>query len=501
MDPIPTSLLKQLLPALLPSITTIINRSLETGTFPTSFRHALVVPLIKKSSLNKEMLKNYRPVSNLHFISKILEKVVQKQLFSHMTKCNLHQKMQSAYKAKHSTETALLRVANDILCQIDKKCGTILVLLDLSAAFDTIDHETLLKLLQDKFGLHGIVLKWFTSYLSNRSSAVTIDGESSKPSTSSYGVPQGSVLGPVIFTMYTSPLVNIVSHHGLSFHCYADDTQLYLSFEASSPSDLHKTIAKVEDCVLDIKRWMSDNLLKLNDDKTEVLIITSPYFKKRIPELVLKVDNSSITPSLNARNIGVIFDNTLSMKDHVHDLCRRAMFQIKALSSIRCYISQHACETMVHSLITSKIDYCSSLLAGLPIKTIKRLQHLQNIAARLVAKSRSEDVTPIMRDLHWLPVEQRIKFKLLLIVFKCVHDMAPPYLAELITPYTPALNLRSASSCKLVVPCTRSGYGDRAFCRIGPVYWNDLPSDLRALNDFREFKAGLKTHLFQEHFG
>ena len=500
LDPIPTSILKHLLPVLLPVITTIINKSLETGIFPTSFAHALVVPLLKKSSLNKEILKNYRPVSNLHFISKILEKVVQKQLFSHMSKCNLHQKMQSAYKAKHSTETALLRVVNDILCQVDKKCGTILVLLDLSAAFDTIDHATLLTLLREKFGLHGTVLQWFKSYLSNRTSSVTIDGESSRPSAGLYGVPQGSVLGPVIFTMYTSPLVNIMKHHKLSFHCYADDTQLYLSFDASSPSALLDTIAKVEACVLDIKTWMNKNLLKLNDDKTEVLIITSPYFKKQIPDLSVRVGNSSITPAVTARNIGVIFDNTLQLKSHVSDICKRAMCQIKAIASIRCYLTQQACEMLVHGFITSKLDYCNSLLAGLPKKCIKKLQHVQNIAARIVTKSRSQEATPILHKLHWLPMEQRIKFKTLLIVFKCMHDLAPPYLAELISRYTPTLNLRSSSASRLVVPHTKSMYGDRAFSCIGPRWWNDLPSEIRTLNNFNEFKTCLKSHLFKEYF-
>ena len=245
---------------------------------------------------------------------------------------------------------------------------------------------------------------------------------------------------------------------------------------------------------------MNKNLLKLNDDKTEVLIITSPYFKKQIPDLSVRVGNSSITPAVTARNIGVIFDNTLQLKSHVSDICKRAMCQIKAIASIRCYLTQQACEMLVHGFITSKLDYCNSLLAGLPKKCIKKLQHVQNIAARIVTKSRSQEATPILHKLHWLPMEQRIKFKTLLIVFKCMHDLAPPYLAELISRYTPTLNLRSSSASRLVVPHTKSMYGDRAFSCIGPRWWNDLPSEIRILNNFNEFKTCLKSHLFKEYF-
>ena len=191
-----------------------------------------------------------------------------------------------------------------------------------------------------------------------------------------------------------------MKHHKLSFLCYADDTQLYLSFDASSPFALLNTIAKVETSVLDIKSWMNKNLLKLNDDKTEVLIITSPYFKKKLPDLTVKVGDSTITPSLTSRTIGVIFDNTLQMNSHVKDLCKRALYQLKAIASIRCYISQQACEMMVHGFVTSKLDYCNSFLAGLPKKYIKKLQHIQNIAAPIVTKLRGQEATSILQNLH-----------------------------------------------------------------------------------------------------
>jgi len=301
LDPIPTSVLKQSLDILLPVITKLINSSLSSGIVPRSFKHALVKPLLKKSTLDTEELKNYRPISNIPFIAKVLEKVVANRLCTYMTENNLQEIYQSAYKPNHSTETALLRVCNDILLKLDTKQCTILVLLDLSAAFDTIDHTILLQRLAETLGIKKNALAWFDSYLHNRSNAICIDTKFSEQSDIQYGVPQGSVLGPILFTIYMMPLANVLKSFGISYHFYADDTQIYLSFDPSDPSSLHNTLNTVELCVCEIKQWMATNMLKLNDDKTEVLFIASTYYRKMI-----EVERS-------ARNIGVIFYDSLSL--------------------------------------------------------------------------------------------------------------------------------------------------------------------------------------------
>ena len=164
-----------------------------------------------------------------------------------------------------------------------KKNGVILVLLDLSAAFDTIDHDHLFELLQNQFGIKGTALDWIKSYLGNQSFSIQINSKTSPPTVTSYGVPQGSVLGPIIFTIYTTPLADIIKHHKLSYHFYADDTQLYITFKPKCECSLHESIACVEKCAMDIKIWMSKKMLKLNDDKTEILYISSPYLKSISP--------------------------------------------------------------------------------------------------------------------------------------------------------------------------------------------------------------------------
>ncbi len=187
----------------------------------------------------------------------MLEKVVSAQLCSFLQKKYLCEEFQSGFRPCHSTETALVKITNDLLLALDQGCISLLVLLDLSAAFDTIDHDILIDRLQNYTGIQGQALRWFRSYLSNRYHFVYLNGESSQLSTVKYGVPQGSVLGPLLFSIYMLPLGNIIRKYGISFHCYADDTQLYISTRPDETSKL----SKLTECVKNVKDWMTNNFL------------------------------------------------------------------------------------------------------------------------------------------------------------------------------------------------------------------------------------------------
>ena len=202
LDPLPASVVTKYLPRLLPVITDIVNRSLDEAFIPNSFKTALVTPLLKKTNLDTEGFENFGPVSNLPLISKLIEKSVAAQLVQYIDDNNLDEKLQSAYKKLHSTETALLRVHDDILRAVDHSCSVVLLLLDLSAAFDTVDHGLLLQRLNTRFGIKGKVLAWFKSYLTDRSQFVSINGSSSSQSNLMFGVPQGSGLGPILYLLY-----------------------------------------------------------------------------------------------------------------------------------------------------------------------------------------------------------------------------------------------------------------------------------------------------------
>ena len=427
LDPVPTWLLKQCIDELTPALTTITNLSLSCAEFSDTLKLAFVTPLIKKIILDCEILKNYRPVSNLSFLSKLIERIVCSQLVEHLQSNGLYEVFQSAYRQFHSTETALLRVQNDLLQAVDEHGGAVLVLLDLSAAFDTIDHVKLLNLLQNSFGIQGNSLNWFKSYLSDRTQSVLINGKKSKPCELIYGVPQGSVLGPVLFTIYTTPLGDIIRGHGLTFHLYAADTQLYVAFKPCQSISKQDTITRIEKCVEDIRIWMADNLLKLNDDKTEVIVITSRDKLSCEQNITINVGGCDIAPSKDPpRNLGVLFDSTCGLKHHINKICQSINYNVYCIGKIRKYLTQSTAEMMVNATITSRLDYCNSLLYGIHDDQINQLQWCQNNAGRIVTLTRKyAHFTPVLFNLHCLPVVYRIRFKILLLTYKALNGLAP----------------------------------------------------------------------------
>uniref|UniRef100_A0A8C5BQM8 Reverse transcriptase domain-containing protein n=1 Tax=Gadus morhua TaxID=8049 RepID=A0A8C5BQM8_GADMO len=270
LDPLPTSLVKACLPSISPMITNIINSSLTTGTVPPTLKLAAITPILKKPGADPTDLNHYRPISNLPFISKTIERVVAAQLQSHLDTNNLHEPFQSGFRPKHSTETALVKITNDLFLAANSGLLTILILLDLSAAFNTISHPLLLDRLAG-IGITGAELSWFTSYLTGRQQFLQLSNHKSGCSGVSLGVPQGSVLGPLLFTTYLLPLGTLLRHHGVHFHCYADDTQVYISTKPTAAIPPTSLIT----CLEEIRSWLSRNFLKLNGNKTEALLIGS----------------------------------------------------------------------------------------------------------------------------------------------------------------------------------------------------------------------------------
>ena len=501
LDPVPGHVLKCLFPSILPVIHKIVNLSLETGRMPGILKQAILKPLLKKPSLDSNDFKNYRPISNLRFISKTIEKCVAKQLIQHLDINDLGETYQSAYKRNHSTETTLIRVDNDIAMAIDKHNSVILVLLDLSAAFDTVDHGILLSRLSNRFGITGTVLEWFRSYLSDRTQFVQVNGACSASHVLEFGVPQGSVLGLLLYSMYTSPLGEIARRHQMFYHFYADDTQLYITFRTSSLSDMNLSNAKLVNCVRDMDAWMLSNKLKLNKDKSEVLVISSSY-RPQPPLSSVNICDETVCCSSSARNIGVIFDQSLCMVPHVNAVCQSSFFHLRNIGFIRKYLTYDAAKIIIHAFVVSKLDYCNSLLYGLPSYLIRKLQHVQNSAARLVNQCpRFCHITPVLRDLHWLPVSFHIEFKIMLITYKVLHDRAPIYIQELLQVYTPSRNLRSSNRNLLVKPYFNlNSYGKQTFSVAAPELWNNLPEDIKSANSIDDFKRKLKTFLFKRAY-
>lgn len=496
LDVLPTALLLNVFDLVGPYVVKLINLSLLTGSVPSHFKQAVVSPILKKPNLDSSEPTNYRPISKLPFLSKILERVVAGQLTSYLDGKDLFDKFQSGFRKCHSTETALLKVSNDILMAADSGQYTVLILLDLSSAFDTLDHTVLIHRLCNEMGFSGSVLKWFTSYLSDRSFCVSMNNILSEMTPLSYGVPQGSVLGPILFLLYISPLGEIIRNfNNVSYHFYADDIQLYCSFKEPELGKLNDLL----ECLSCIKTWLYNNYLQLNIKKTETLIIAPEQKIPQIKQYLCSLDSSV---QLSLRNLGVLFDQSLSLDGHSRQLVRNCFYHLRNISKLRKILPKATMEMIIHTFISSRLDYCNSLFTCFNNVSLNRLQLVQNAAARLLTgTNRRAHITPILFTLHWLPVKFRINYKILVLTFRALHGQTPQYIADMLTPYSSFRTLRSSGQNLLIVPKTRlKTRGDRSFQAVAPKLWNALPLSLRVVDSVDSFKKQLKTLLFSQAF-
>ena len=304
LDPIPTWLLKRISAHIAPIICYLCNLSLSSGTFPPVLKHALVFPRIKKPTLNPEVVNNYRPISNLPYISKLVERVVARRFKSHAEAQGLFPAQQSAYRPFRSTESAIICVHNDLVHAIDDRKATLLVLLDLSAAFDTVDHEILLSILETRFAIQCTALDWLRSYLTGRTQVFVYADKQTVSYPVLCSVPQGSVFGPLGFISYTEDIVNVTEQHKVSSHLYADDTQLYATTE---PDDVSSVRRQLGACTADVAQWCASRRLQLNADKTDAVWIASraSLNKVKSQDSSLVMGAETVTPVDVVRNLGV----------------------------------------------------------------------------------------------------------------------------------------------------------------------------------------------------
>ena len=455
----------------------------------------LLLNLLKKHSLPPDDLSSYRPISNLNFISKILERIIHSRLSQHLQSFPSLSPFQSAYRKFHSIETALLRIQNDLLLAIDKRKISALVLLDLSAAFDTIDLSILLTRLPRTFGISGTALSLLTSYLSGRTQCVSVNSHLCDPSPLLTGIPQGSVLGPLLFSLYTSPVSFIFENIPVSFHLYADDTQLYISF---SSSDSAYSLTLLSSTLDKVYLWFTSNRLSVNSTKTEYLLIGTPHQREKVSSSSVFFHGQQLTPSSQVRNLGVLFDPELSYQHHISKICSTSFYHMRQIRQIRSSLDTNTTIVLANAHVSSQLDYCNSLYYGLPSSSINRLQKVQNALARIVYPNikRNCHITPTLRRLHWLPISKRITFKIAFLTFKTLKVQQPSYLLNLLTPYIPTRNLRSSNLNLLSIPDVRSANGRRSFLYAAPTIWNSLPVSLRNCSSPNTFHAKLKTFLF-----
>uniref|UniRef100_A0A803SWN1 Reverse transcriptase domain-containing protein n=1 Tax=Anolis carolinensis TaxID=28377 RepID=A0A803SWN1_ANOCA len=406
---------------------------------------------------------------------------------------------QSGFRPGHGTEMALVALVDDLRRELDRGSVTLLVLLDISAAFDTIDHGILLRRLSG-MGLGGIALQWLQSFLEGRTQMVKLGDTCSDPWPLTCGVPQGSILSPMLFNIYMKPLGEVIRGFGVRCHLYADDTQLYDSFPPTS-----KEAPRILDqCLAAVMGWMRANKLKLNRDKTEVLQVSRATDRGigRLPVL----DGVTLPLKAQVRSRGVLLDSSLSLDAQVSAVAGRAFAQLKLVRQLRPYLEKSDLTMVVHALVTSRMDYCNALYVGLPLKTVRKLQLVQRSAARLLTGAAyRERSTPLFKQLHWLPIIFRAQFKVQVITYKALNGLGPAYLRDRVVPYEPTRSLRSSGEALLSLPPSSQlrlvGTRETAFSAVAPRLWNSLPREIRLAPSLPFFRKQLKTWMFRQAFG
>jgi len=499
LDVLPCSLLKSCADVFAPVITRLANLSFQTGKFPSCYKRAQVLPLLKKAGLDSSSPANYRPISNLSTISKILERLVLTRLRPHLFGSSNFSQYQSAYRTGHSTETALLEVLDGVYTAADNKQISVLIGLDLSAAFDTVDHSLLIERLQLEFGVIDTALDWIRSYLVDRVQFVKMGQHQSDKVALDVGVPQGSVLGPLLFAVYCSPVGDIIFSHGVKYHQYADDTQLRLSMHADNTAE---GLAVLAACTTDVRQWYMQNGLQLNPDKSEALIVgTSSQLTSMSAMSSVSVAGVDLPVADEMKVLGVVLDRRLSFDRHATSVARACNFHAQAIRHIRSLLTPELALTLACSLILSRLDYCNAVLYGAPAGSIQKLQRVQNTAARIVLQApRRSPAQPLLEQLHWLPVRQRIDYKLAVLTHKIRATSTPSYLSDHIRPRETTRQLRSSTMPLLHRPTTRTHFADRAFRCCAPSVWNSLDSETLHCSSISGFKCRLKTLLFRQTF-
>ena len=343
--------------------------------------------------------------------------------------------------------------------------------------------------------ISGTALSWFTSYLTDRQQAIKIGNCFSDMLPTSCGVPQGSVLGPLLFTLYTTPLSSVIQGQNLDHHLYADDTQIYISL---TTLDACRSLNQLRDCLQDVSLWMKNSKLKLNANKTEFIIIGTVTQRAKLdgffPTHIL---SQSVTPAPQFQISELTLTKASIFKQHISKTCRCCFYHVRDLRRIRRFLSLSVAKTIAAALVSSRLDYCNSLLYNTANKDIARLQRVQNC---LASSPRFSSSVPRLKSLHWLPVHYRIIFKICTISYQALASKQPIYLNSMLTPARNSRELRSTSSNPLYIPRVKKKAGTRAFSVAAPTLWNSLPVSVKSEGNIVSFRRRLKTYLFNAAF-
>ena len=484
LENIPSRLLKDGADALVKPLTLLMNRTIYEGTIPSDWKHAVVTPVHKADP--KTVPSHFRPISVLPVFSKILERAVHQMIYKYLQEHKLLSAHQSGFRPLHSTSTCLTHVTNTLLHNIDKGYLTGLVLLDLSKAFDTLDHNVMLDKLSD-FGFNRSALQWFSSYLTGRTQSICVNGVTSEPMSIQFGVPQGSVLGPLLFIMYINDLPLAV--RVCNVELYADDTLLF--FASKSVRDIESQLTSDLENLIS---WFHSNFLILNVNKTKIMLIGTYQRLSAADGFSIRADNTDLDRVYAFKYLGVLMDQTLSWKDHIDSLGKKISSRLGMLRRARKVLPKATCVTLYNTMVLPLFDYCAAVWDGCGVGYKGYLDKLNRRAACII-EGRSVAADELFTVFSWPNLQARRDYLKCVLVYKSLRNLAPAYLLTEFK-YAHQIHTYNTRHCDLLrFPLAKTAKYQGSFRFNGARAFNALPLKIRNAIDLKEFKIWTKHHL------
>ena len=482
-----------------PVLTKMFNVCITDGTVLDDWKCARVSPIYKGNGSKSDKC-NYRPISVISHVAKIFEKVIQVQLMSFLIENNFISIDQSAYRKHHNTQTSLHRVVDDWLYNIGDNLFTGVCLLDIKKCFDSIDHKRLIFKL-DCYGIRDVECQFFMSYLSNRKQAVKCNNILSNYKETSVGVPQGSVLGPILFLLFVNDLSQHI-HLG-NANLYADDCIVYCT--GTSVSEVNSNLQK---CIDDVSYWYSRNKLVLNTTKSSSMLITSKHKHQTTVDgnsLNISIADCEIVQVDHCEYLGVKIEQSLCWDLHINKLCGSLTRKVGMLSRMRKSTPRDIMIKIYMSSVQPCIDYAITVWGNTTNCNLDKIQRIQNFAARVVT-NQFDYVNVrglyIVKSLGWMNVRQRFYYFNVLLMFKCIHGLAPSYMSNDVLMECEMIPrpLRNSDSMDVYIPFISNSYQSKTFIATAGECWNELPRVLQDVCDINQFKMQVKKYIHGADF-
>ena len=476
------------------SISKLINYSISSGTFPDHWKVARVTPLFKGGGASDR--SSYRPISILPILSKVIERHIHNALYRYLTEYSLIYSKQSGFRKNHSTETALIDLVDTLQMNLDNKISSLL-LVDYRKALDMIDHG-LLRIKLEAYGVTGDSLKWFQSCLENRKQLVSLEGFESTEMTIRHGVPQGSILGPLLFVIFINDMPLHIDSEAET-ELYADDTTIMASADVNCIVGLEESLNMWAE---NIESWAIMNKLPLNEEKTKVLTITGKRLVKKITRLPNVKINGKLLDNVNCASLlGLNLEEKLTFEAHVEKLCKKMSQRIAVLKKIRHCLPLRQRKLYYNSIIRPVVDYVSVLWTSCNKECLRRVLKLQKRAARVIlsVNSRSSSVK-LFNQLGWIPFYEEVNISKCLYIFKQLNGILPSYMNDIFV-INSQRHSRDTRYCNFNVVCpkyNRETEGGKTFRVTSCKLWNILPVSIRKEKSIKALKRNLWKKIFNE---